>query len=331
MATNNLLTTMNWVDLMKTIDPSGQMAEIINPTVENNSILKHAQWMMANNGTTHQGTRVSTLPSSSDKVLGLGTAPSAGSHVNFVEDTKVRETWIQIEDQLLQKHPNPEAYMRQQGALALQGLTQDMVQDILYGNKSTSNTNINGLAIRYPSLNSNRQTGKVVSAGGSASNVQSSAWLIKWGEDGVYFIYPQDMPNGGIQTDTFPAENIRDSNGKIMRVYPMRIRVGFGLVVKNPRYIARLCNMDATSASSANFATNVENNLITILNDMPNEGSGAVLYANNFVKSAFDIRAKDKGNVWYDGADAWGHRVTKFLDTPIYKLERLIATEAVVS
>jgi hypothetical protein len=333
MATNTLLGgAMGWLDLWKTVDPSGNMAQIFNETTETNNLLQHSMWMPANMGQTHQGTRVASLPSSSKKRMGVGTAPASGSHVNFTEETTVNEIWGEIEDEVLKKHPNPEAYINQQIALAIQGSSQDMVQEMLYGNRATNPEQVNGIMTRLGSIQTDRKQGRVLSATG-ASNANSSILGIKWGEDGVYFLYPKDHPTAGVEYELFPAENKRDTNGKIMRVRTFRVQWAFGLAIGNRRNFFRLANIDA-SITPANWITLVENNLITLINDTPNDGQGFRLYGNNFTKTNLDIRVKDKSNVWFSPTDPISQKpgqFTMFNQTPFYKVERMIATEANVT
>ena len=333
MATKDLTNSVSWLDIWKTENTDGTMLTMANELVENNALLAHAVWVKANSKTQHKDGRVAYLPTSSTKRAGDGTAPTAGGHEQFIEETKVRETWIEIEDEVLQKASNPEAYMSRQCMLALQGIQQDAVQEWIYGSRNTDPDSINGLALRMPSLQADRKLGKVVSAGGSGG-ANSSLWGIKWGvDDGVYFIYPEDHPMAGVDMEVFPAENKRDSNGKLMRVVTARIQWAYGIAVKNRRAIFRLANIDA-SITPANWILNVENKLVELFNDCPADGAGFRLYANNFCKTQFDIRTKDKGNVWMNTKDPYGQNdraTTMFGQNPIHKVERLIATEANVS
>jgi len=334
MATLNLLGgAVTWIDLWKTIDPSGGLAQIYNETLETNNIFTHSVWMPANQGATHQGVRVASLPVSSGKRMGIGTAPTSGSHVNFVEETRVRELWVEIEDEVLNKHPDPEGYLNEQMMLSIQAISQDVVQDALYGNRSTDPDNINGLLVRYGSIQTDRKQGRVMSAGGS-SNANSSIIALKWGGDGVFMIYPKDHPTAGLTKELFPAENITDSSNRIKRVRRMRVQFAFGIVVNNRRNFFRLANIDA-SISAANWALNVENNLITLFNDAPNDAMGFRMYVNNFVKTQFDIRAKDKTNVYYNPMGNYigqpPGQTALFNGLPMYKTERLIAAEANVT
>ncbi len=330
MATNTLLGgAMHWTELLKTIDPSGGMAKVYNETIENNQIFNHMVWMPANQGVTHEVSRVAAVPSSSNKRTGVGIAPTEGTTVQAVEDTKVREAWGQIEDAVLQKHPNPEAYLQYKAMLTVQGMIQDVVQDTIYGNRGTTPDDINGLLVRHGTIQTDRKQGRVLSAAGS-SNANSSIIGMRWGENGIYMTYRSDYPNGGLHTETFPAENLTETGSKIRRVVRYRVQFAFGIAEENRRYFFRLANIDA-SISAANWILNVENNLITLFNDAPDSGRGFVLYGNNFVKTQFDIREKDKGNVWFSPDDPFGQkgeRTTMFGSHPVYQVERMVANEA---
>ncbi len=332
MAINNLTNQVTWLDIWKTMHPDGSNMAVANELVENNTLLQHAVWVMANDGSQHKGARVETLPTSNYKRMGEGTAPSAGSHSQYIEETQVRETWIEIEDEVLNKSPNPEGTIERHALLGVQGIIQDTIQDLIYGNRDTTPDSIKGLSFRMPALQADRKLGKVVSAGGSA-NANSSLWGIKWSvEDGVFLIYPKDHPNAGVKTKVFPSY-VSKENGKNRVLYPVRIQFACGIGVANRRAIFRLANIDA-SITDANWITFVENKLVELFNDCPNSGAGFRLYANNFLKTKFDIRAKDKGNIQISPKDPYNLmdiETTKFGKFPVSSLERLIANEANVA
>ena len=62
---------------------------------------------------------------------------------------------------------------------------------------------------------------------------------------------------------------------------------------------------------------------------------GFRMYVNNFVKTQFDIRAKDKTNVYYNPMGNYigqpPGQTALFNGLPMYKTERLIAAEANVT
>ena len=131
----------------------------------------------------------------------------------------------------------------------------------------------------------------------------------------------------------FPAENKRDSNGKLQRVVTARLQWAYGIGIANRRGIFRLANIDS-GITDANWLTYVENKLVELFNDTPANGAGFRLYANNAMKTKFDIRTKDKGNVWQSPRDPYNLadlQTTMFGQRPISALERLIATEATLS
>jgi hypothetical protein len=352
MANNNLQSTVTMLDILNTEDPSGGLARIYNPTIESNDFVKYLEWMECNNGQTHQGTRVTNIMSSTEKVQGVGVVPSAGAHANYVEDTKTREIWIEIEDSVLDGADNPDAYIQLQASHAVQAIWQDMIQDMLYGSRynatfgtgnaatSTGWKDINGLYQKIVSFNAgqgaiasgaytDRKLGRVYRASGASGNY-TSVWIAKFGDEGIHGIYPQNAKMGGIQTQSYPLTQKVTSNGGVINVYRIRVRVAFGLVVNNPRYFCRIAQIDA-NISAATFVTDVENNIISYLNDTPNGGEGFAVLCNPTIKTMFDIRAKEKSNVWYrEPEGVFGKRQTMFQDLPILRVDRIVNTEAAI-
>ena len=331
MATNALVGgALSWLEVWKTIAPDNGMADIYNETTEMNTIFAHSMWMEANDGSTHTVARTASLPTSSIKRTGIGTAPTSGSTVNAVEETMVRELWIEVEDEELNNSPNPEALIQYHIKLGVQAITQDSVQDWVYGNRGTSPETINGFFVRHGSIQTDRKQGRVLSATGS-SNANSSILGMKWGEDGIYMTFPVNHPTAGIDVVVSPLTDVTDSSGNITKKVRIRIQFAYGIVEKNRRNIFRLANIDA-SITSANWITLVENNLITLCNDAPNDAVGFRLYGNNFVKTNFDIRAKDKTNVYYNPMGNYigqpPGQTAMFNGIPFYKVERFIGTEA---
>jgi hypothetical protein len=102
-----------------------------------------------------------------------------------------------------------------------------------------------------------------------------------------------------------------------------------GLSVEDERCIQRYANIEVSGS------TNVfdEDTLITMINNLPDGGAapGTVIYCSRSIKTALDIRAKDKNNVWYQKDDVWGGNTTMFRGIPVRMAEKIVDTETVVS
>jgi hypothetical protein len=115
-----------------------------------------------------------------------------------------------------------------------------------------------------------------------------------------------------------------------MLVYRDHFAVRCGLVVRNPRAIGRVANIEVTGSSN----TFDEDHLITLLNNMET-GPGTRIYLNEVILTQMQIRAKDKNNVNYTpgGSALSGEPPLYFNGIPIrpFSREILLNTESVVA
>jgi hypothetical protein len=116
----------------------------------------------------------------------------------------------------------------------------------------------------------------------------------------------------------------------LMEVIRQHFVVRCGLVVRDPRSIGRVANIE--SSGTTNLFD--EDNLITLLNNM-NTGPGTRIYVNETVLTQMQIRAKDKSNIYYTpGGNALsGEPPLYFQGVPIRPLSRelLLNTEDAIS
>jgi hypothetical protein len=166
----------------------------------------------------------------------------------------------------------------------------------------------------------------VVSAAGSGNDV-TSAYIVLWGPNYVHGIYPRGSQVGLYHEDLGVATKV-DSNGKMWQVYRDHFGWDHGLVIRHPRAVGRLANIETTGSSNI-FDPKY---LIQILNRMPGRGRGAVIYVNPTLMSQIDNYAATKTNVWYSMSDAFGVPTMSFRGTnPIRMVEAILDTEAAIS
>ncbi len=131
----------------------------------------------------------------------------------------------------------------------------------------------------------------------------------------------------GLSHRDLGEDTIKDADLNEFQAYRDHFQLHVGLVVRNPRCIGRVANMETTGSSNI-FD---EDLLIKILNRMPMKGRGAVLYANPTVILKIDIAAKDKGNVWHTITDPFGNEVLSFRGIPIRMVEAITDTETAIT
>jgi hypothetical protein len=170
--------------------------------------------------------------------------------------------------------------------------------------------------------------GVVLDEGGSGSDC-SSIYVVQWGLDKVHMIYPKGSPNVGIVHKDLGEETKIDSNSLMWQVYRDHFKVSCGMVVRDPKCIGRLASIE-TSGTSNIFD---EDNLITLLNRMRNQGAGAVLYCSQAILTQMEIRLKDKTNVNFTpgkGEGLAGEPVMYFRGHPVRVVDQILDTEAAI-
>ena len=147
----------------------------------------------------------------------------------------------------------------------------------------------NGLSIRYADLSAaNAQN--IVDAGGTGSD-NSSIWVVCWGENGVFGIFPKGS-KAGLSHEDLGIQDAFDSSDKRFRAYMDEYKWKNGLVVKDWRYGVRIANIavaelvaqSGTQAPTA--ATNIVKLMSRAIDHLPSQTSvNPVFYVNRTVAS----------------------------------------------
>jgi hypothetical protein len=304
MATLDATTQLTLIELSKRKDPSGDLAIIANVLARDNEILTDAPWMEANDTFSHRITRVLSMPTGTFRKLNAGVAISSAQTIVVNETIGMLADYSQSDCVLVDAAPNPKAFRMGEARIKLEGLSQTLATKIIYGNSHVTPEEPTGLA---PRLN-DTDNDNVIDAGGSGSDT-TSIYVVKWGEDGCYLIYPKGSAHA------------------LYEVYRDYFEVKVGMAVRDNRYIGRVANIEVSGTSNI-FDPD---DLIDMFNLMPQRGAGAVCYVNRKIFSQMDKQAMDKSNVLYSVKDVFGVPTTTFRGFPVRLVEAIVNTETVVS
>jgi hypothetical protein len=328
MSTLDATIQLTLLELSKRKDPTGDLAIIANVLAKDNEILTDAPWMEANDTFSHRITRVLKMPSGTFRKLNAGVAISSAQTIVVNETIGMLADYSQADKVLVDAAPNPKAFRMGEARIKLEGLSQTLASKIIYGNSHTTPEEPTGFA---PRLN-DTDNDNVISAGGSGSDT-TSLYVVKWGEDGAYLTYPKGAPNYGV-THKDLGEVTADSGyidsasaHALYQVYRDYFEVKVGIAVRDNRYIGRVANIEVSGTSNI-FDPD---DLIDIINGMPQRGSGAVIYVNRKIFSQMDKQAMDKSNVLYSTKDVFGVPTTTFRGFPVRLVEAITNTETAVS
>lgn len=313
---------MSLVEVVKRHDPDGNLSTIAEVLNKQNAMVADAVWREANDNYSNKTTRRSSLPSGTWRKFNQGVANSASETVELVDVIGILEAHSENDVDLVQSFKDPQQARMDEALAFVEGLSQDMATAMLYGDASADPEKFTGLA---PRLDDIAATANVINEGGTGSDL-CSAFVVDWGINNVYMMYPRNSVVGLEHIDMGKVM-ATDSDSKDFLAYLDIFKWKAGMVVKNHKSIGRLANIESTGT------TNLfdEDNLITLMNRMT-KGPGRRIYVNETVMTQMEILLKDKTNVNFYKEDGLAPGpVLHFKGVPIRQMDALTITETALT
>ncbi len=330
------------VDVARILDPKGAIDKVANILQEYNDILDDIPWVEGNLATGHQMTQQTSKPTPYFRLLNEGIVPQKATTGQVSEGCAIMENRNQTDINVAKLNGNTKAFRMSQDKPMIEGFSDTLADTLIYGDSSVDEEQFNGLATRYYTLSGSPVDGQMINAGGTGSD-NTSIWLVCWGADKVYGIYPKGAKAGldyedlGIQEVTTDA-----STGARMRAYESWMQWQVGLAVQDYRYIVRICNIDVsallTASDASDSSANILKMMIMALGKLPPHASlSPVFYMNETVQSMLAVKLLDKSNVFLSMKEVKGspvHRpngVLSFQGVPCRRIDSILSTEATIS
>ena len=322
MATLDAYGQLTLLELAKRKDPNGDAASIAEIMTETNEILIDAVWGEANNTTTHKVVRRDSLPSGSWRSVNSGVAKEASTTTEVNEPIGLLESYSEVDKLLVDIAPSPTKFRMDEASAFIEGMSQTLSDSVIYGDATTSPKEFTGLAARLDGLGE-----RVIGCSGTGDDL-TSIYVVQWGLNRIFMVYPKNSKDVGIAHKDLGEVTLEDADGNLYQGYRDHFIVKPGLVVKDTRSIARVCNIE--SAGASNLFN--EDKLIQALNFMPQAGKGATIYVNRTVKTQMEIALVDRANVNFTTANGLGGLpVTLFRGCPVRTVESILNTESAIS
>lgn len=208
----------------------------------------------------------------------------------------------------------------------------------IYGSPSTSNRKVAGLFDIYSTVSTSEETSKQVVDGGGTGSDNTSILLVHWGERSVFGVYPKgtqaglkrtDRSAGGVQVQ-ITATDMNGQPGTFWG-YEEQFEIDHGLVVKDFRQAARVCNLDVSNLLANSSAADLIDLMITAAYKIHNPQNGkGVWYVNRTVEMILHKQALTKvGNgAGLTFQNFQGEQILSFLGRPIRRADALLSSEA---
>jgi len=328
----NVLTLADWA---KRLDPDGKIPTIVELLEQTNEILTDMLWREGNLPTGHRVTVRTGLPTVAWRLLNQGVQPSKSTTAQVDEAVGILEAWSEVDTDLAELNGNTAEFRLSEAMAFIEAMNQEMAATLFYGNSGTAPEEFTGLAVRYSSLSANNAQ-NIVDGGGTGSD-NSSLWLVGWGEQSIYGIFPKGSKAGLSHEDhgEVTVETTAGIAGTRMRAYQDQWKWKTGIALKDWRYVVRICNIDISNLVAESSAANLTKLLIKAIHRIPNLKVGKnVIYMNRTVGEFLDIQRLDNvtagGGIRYrEGLD--GQDIPFFRGIPMRICDALLETEARVT
>ena len=316
-------------DRAKRLDPNGKIDKIVEILGETNEMLDDMVWMEGNLPTGHRTTIRTGLPSAYWRILNQGV-PTGKSRTKQIDDScGMLEVYAEVDKKLADLGGNAAALRVSEDRAFLEGMSQQFQTAAIYGNTETDPEQIMGLAPRFDDPSAEVGENMINAAGEGSDN--TSIWLVCWGEDSAFGIYPKGYKAGFIHED-LGEQTLEDANGNKYQGYRSHYEWNCGICVRDWRYIVRICNIDVSDLTK-NAATGADliDLMVQAVEIPPALKGRCAWYCNKTVRSYLRRQITNKSNVHLDINQIAGKRVLTFDEIPVRRVDKILNTEAAIS
>lgn len=326
------LTLEDWA---KRLDPDGKVPVIVEMLSQTNEILMDMRFQEGNLATGHRTTIRTGLPAVYWRLLNQGVPPSKSKTAQVDEHAGMLEAWSECDKDLAELAGNLAAFRMSESRPFIEAMNQEMASTLFYGNAGTTPEEFTGLAPRYSAISGATNGSNVISGAGTGSD-NSSIWLVVWGDNTCFGVFPKGSKAGLIHEDygLVTVEVTAGIGGNRMRAYQERYQWKAGLVVKDWRFVVRICNIDISNLVAKSSAADLTELMIKAYHRIPSLKMGrAAWYMNRTCFQMLDIQRRDDvstgGGLTYQNVD--GVVRPTFRDIPIARCDALLETEAQIT
>lgn len=322
-------------DLGKEMNPDmASVATVVELLSQQNGMLDDIPWMEGNLPTGNRTVQRTTLPTVYFRRANQGVAVSKGT-VAQIDDAAARiEGWSEVDEMILDLSPNPAMTRANEDTAFIQAMNQQLGETLISGNAALNPEQFTGFATRYATgVTGTPYLDSMINGGGSGSD-NMSIYLVGWGPNTVSGLYPRNMPGGLMTKDHGPR--VKEDTGNLRQVvYATQFVWNCGLMVKDWRYVIRICNIDHSALVASSGNANLVNLMIQALERLPEGEYSAnyrpVFYVPRAVRTMLRIQINDKANNNLTTESISGRKVLAFDGVPVRVNDRLTKSEAAIS
>lgn len=339
-------------DAASRTDADGDIPVIAEMMSQHNSVAGDLPYKEASEMTGHQFVFRTSIPGGSFRAYNQGTPFGKSTTAKGRVGMAMLRGYSQIDKDLAAHTGNAQRFRETEDMAFLEGMGQTIVGKIWYGNASTDPVEFNGMATFYNTINTaNAQNAANVLNAGGVGNNNSSMWLIGWGLQSIYAVYPRGSKAGLNMEDKGSIIPATDSAGNWFQAWTTFFGQDIGLVPEDWRFGVRIANIDTTGAPQG-LAGSSPPDLFALMaqaimlppdtnmqlsgiegTDAPQDDSKKMWcwYMDRTVRYWLDIQSIRNRNVLLTDKDYAGNPVTTWRGIQIDVSDQLLNTESALT
>jgi len=323
-------TCLTLLDLAKRLDPNDKVAKIVELLAESNEILEDMLWKEGNLTTGEKTTVRTGLPTATWRKLNYGVVPTKSLTKQITDSCGMLEAYSEVDKKLAELNGNKSDFLLSEAMAHLEAMNQQLAAALFYGDSSEDPEKIMGLTPRFNVKTAATFANMLNGAGSGSTN--TSVWLVNWGPNMAYGIYPKGS-KAGIDQQDLGEQTKTDADGGLFQVLRSHFQWDCGLTVRDWRHQVRICNIDVATLTKA-AATGADLiDLMTQALELPPSlmGGKPVFYCNRTIKSFLRRQIMNKSNVQLTMEQVGGKPVMMFGGVPVRRVDQILSTEDAVS
>ena len=313
---NDQMTALEIVKRANAPDPF-HIIELMGLT---NEMLLDVPAHEANNGVINVTLQRSIKPMGEHRIYNKGVGKAATQTKRVDDRIAMLAEYSDVDASMLEHSGNMKAARMSEAVAIIKGMGLTQAETLIYGD-GTKPEEFDGLMARYNSFTNKN----VINAGGTGNEL-TSIYLIALGPDLFHLIYPKGSTSVGVKRDDLGLRHIQDADGKEYPVYSDYYTSQYGISVRAPEAVKRICNIPKTISGD-----DLVDLIIDTRHRMPQGAATYVMYSNIEMLIKLDKAARDKGNVVYTAADPWGRQITHVRDMRCRRMDVILSTEGQVA
>ncbi len=316
------------LDVQTRLDPTGATADIVEMLQQTNEVLLDAPWFEGNLPTGHQVTQRTGLPAVYYRRINQGVPHSKSTTAPIVVTASMLEAMSKIDERLVEL--NGKGWMLSEQAAFAEAMNQQVAETMFYGSTSTTPDEFTGLAVQYSDLTNAASKANIIDAGGAGSD-NTSLWLVTWGQQGSYMIYPKGA-QGALQYEDLGRHIATDDDGNEFMAFRGHWKMRPGFCVANWMANVRIANIDVSNLVNESSAADLLKLMTKAVHKVPKNIAGKkAFYCNRTVFTMLDIQAQNKANVYLTVGEEEGRPKVSFRGIPIRTVDQITDAESRVT